>query len=101
MESAQDQRRSRECHHQMVKFIDSMDGLGWVTHLDEDDLDSMLNDVAKALKKNKRAERRIQIVYVLYDWKATAEVQADPELRRRLTEPIANPTGERVPIPAG
>lgn len=82
------------------KFIESMDGLRWLVHLDEDDMDAMLKDVAQAVSARTGAERRAHIAYALWDWKATAEVQADPELQRRLTEPIASVSGEPVPIPA-
>ncbi len=82
------------------KFIESMDGLRWLVHLDEDDLDAMLEDVAEVLRAHSGAECRVQVAYALWDWKATAEVQADPELRRRLSEPIASASGEPVPIPA-
>jgi len=82
------------------KFIESMDGLRWLTHLDEDDMDAMLKDLAEALRGCSGGERRSQIAYALWDWKATAEVQADPGLRRRLSEPIASVSGEPVPIPA-
>lgn len=81
------------------KFIESMDGLRWLAHLDEDDMDAMLKDVAEALCAQTGAQRRSQIAYALWDWKATAEVQADPDLRRRLSEPIVSVSGEPVPIP--
>lgn len=63
-------------------------------------MDAMLKDVAEALSARTDAQRRSQITYALRDWKATAEVQADPDLHRRLTEPIASVSGEPVPIPA-
>lgn len=84
---------------QTEKFIKSMDGLRWLAHLDESDMDAMLEDLAEALTKHKGAECRVQVAYALWDWKATAEVQADPELRRRLSEPIVAVSGEPVPIP--
>ncbi|MCY3860850.1 MAG: metallophosphoesterase [bacterium] len=44
--------------------------------------------------------RAAPLAYSLWDWKATAEVQADPDLHRRLAEPIASVSGGPVPIPA-
>ena len=82
------------------KFIESMDGLRWLVHLDEDDIDAMFEDVADALRAPTGAECRLQVACALWDWKATAEVQADPDLRRRLSEPIAVVSGEPAPIPA-
>lgn len=82
------------------KFVESMDGLRWLVHLDEDDMDAMFKDMAEVLRAHTGAECRAQIAYALWDWKATAEVQADPDLRRRLSEPIAVVSGEPVPIPA-
>ncbi len=82
------------------KFIESMDGLRWLAHLDENDMDAMLEDMANALSNYTGSECRAQLAYALWDWKATAEVQADPELRHRLSEPIAVVSGEPVPIPA-
>ncbi len=32
------------------KFIESMDGLRWLVHLDEDDMDAMLKDMVAALR---------------------------------------------------
>ena len=85
---------------QTEEFIESMDGLRWLAHLDEDDIDALLNEVAEALAAYTGSECRAQLAYALWDWKATAEAQADPELRRRLSEPIAAVSGEPVPIPA-
>ncbi|WP_420619189.1 hypothetical protein [Candidatus Poriferisocius sp.] len=85
---------------QTEEFIESMDGLRWLVHLDEDDIDAMLNEVGEALAAHTGAECRALLAYALWDWKATAEAQADPELSRRLSEPIAAVSGEPVPIPA-
>ena len=63
-------------------------------------MDAMLEDMAEALAAHTGAESRALIAYALWDWKATAEVQADPDLRNRLSEPIAVVSGEPVPIPA-
>ncbi len=84
---------------QTKKFIESMDGLQWLALMDENDMDAMLKDIAEILKKHTGAERRTQIAYILWDWKATAEVQADPVLHHRLSEPTATVSGEPVPIP--
>ena len=85
---------------QTEKFVESMDGLRWLAHLDEDDIDALLSEVAEALTAHTGKECRAHVAYALWDWKATAEAQADPDLRRRLSEPIAAVSGEPVPIPA-
>lgn len=43
------------------KFIESMDGLRWLVHLDEDDMDAMLKDMAEALRARTIAQRRSPI----------------------------------------
>lgn len=82
------------------KFIESMDGLRWLVYLDEDDMDALFEDLAEALRVYTGPECRVQVAHALWDWKATAEVQADPDLHHRLSEPIASVSGEPVPIPA-
>ena len=72
------------------KFVESMDGFGWLVHLDEPEMREFLKDLSVVLEED---DVLVEVSFRLYEWKASAEVLSDPELVEILPEPVPEPLG--------
>lgn len=70
----------------------------WATFLPTDDRRAFANDLATVLSAVSSLDNFAPVGQLLREWKATAEIHADPELVRRLRRPI-DADGDAVPSP--
>jgi hypothetical protein len=72
----------------------------WLTFLPGADRRLFIEEFTYTLTGSAAIDNYLPVAQILREWKATAELHADPSLGRRLTEPITA-DGEPVPTPAG
>jgi hypothetical protein len=71
----------------------------WVRLLPADARDAFLCEFLAMLEACASVGNMTRLAELVSDWKATAEVYADPVLASELTKPIENPTSVLVPRP--
>lgn len=76
------------------------DAFAWVTFLPKPDRTLFVEDLTRTLIGAAAVENFSPVAQLLREWRATAEIHADPALTRRLREPI-DADGEQVAAPAG
>ena len=75
------------------------DALSWVQHLPDSDRDNFVAELAQVLvSASGDYLTTTDVIQMMREWKATAEIHADTELAQRLSEPLETP-GDPVPIP--
>jgi hypothetical protein len=70
------------------------DDVSWIVHLPHDDLELFVGELRAAAEGGDVAD----VAQLLEEWRATAEVHADPELHKALTRPTSGDYGA-VPSP--
>ena len=76
------------------------DAFGWLTFLSKPDRRLFVDELTRTLVGAAAVENYSPVAQLLREWKATAEIHADPKLARRLRRSI-EAGGDRVVIPAG
>ena len=76
------------------------DEFGWVTFLPDSGRRLFVEELTSTLVGAEEIDCYSTVTQLLLEWKATAEIYADPELSRRLLEPIVEATGGKVLPPA-
>ena len=76
-----------------------MDAFAWVKFLPVDARDAFAQELTETLLAAATVDVYAPIAQLVREWKATAAVHADPELRRQLSGPL-QATGDAVPRPA-
>lgn len=82
----------------LVSTID--EAFPWVTFLPRRDRTSFVDELTRTLLAVSTIDNFAPVGRLLREWKATAEVHADPRLASRLRGRL-DATGEAVPLPAG
>jgi hypothetical protein len=82
----------------LVSTID--EAFPWVTFLPRRDRAVFVDDLTRTLIAVSTIDNFAPVGQLLREWKATAEIHADPRLARRLRGRL-DATGEAVPLPAG
>ena len=72
----------------------------WTKYLPDDEREQFLEEFAQELAAAASIGDFKAVAQFLHEWKATAEVHADPELARRLAGPHEITHGGRVPRPS-
>ena len=72
----------------------------WVEFLPEADRESFLDDFPRTLAASAELDNFAALGRLLREWRATAEVHADPELARRLRTPLKASGGPVGPTAA-
>ena len=75
------------------------DALPWTRFLSEDGRAELTAELGATLDACAELETFVALGQLLAEWKATAAVQADPELSARLATPIEVVDGRGVPAP--
>ena len=70
----------------------------WAHFLPERDRAEFVRDLTLTLVASSDIDNFAPVVQVLHEWRATAEIHADPKLARRLREPV-DAAGGRVAPP--
>jgi hypothetical protein len=76
------------------------DAFGWVTFLPKPDRSLFVEDLTRTLIGAAAVENYSPVAQLLREWKATAEIHADPALARRLRKAI-DADGKQVAVPVG
>ena len=76
------------------------DAFAWLTFLPKADRKLFVDELTRTLVGASAVENYSPVAQLLREWKATAEIHADPKLARRLRKPI-EAAGNRVAAPAG
>lgn len=82
----------------LVSTID--EAFPWVTFLPRRERTLFVDDLTRVLIAVSTIDNFAPVGQLLREWKATAEIHADPRLARRLRRPL-DATGEAIPLPAG
>ena len=73
---------------------------GWATFLPEADRKVFVEELTRTLVGAADVENYSPVAQLMREWKATAEIHADPALARRLRKPL-DADGVQVTVPAG
>lgn len=76
-----------------------LEAFGWSTFLPKRDRRAFVEELTMTLVGAAQVENFAPVAQLVREWKATAEIYADPSLARRLRRPIA-PDGDAVPVPS-
>lgn len=76
------------------------DAFAWVTFLPKSDRKLFVEDLTRTLIGAAAVENYSPVAQLLREWRATAEIHADPALARRLRKAI-DADGEQVAAPVG
>lgn len=77
-----------------------LDAFAWARFLPSDARDLFAQELTNTLLAAATVDVYTPVAQLVREWKATAEIHADPDLLRRLTGPV-HATGDAVPRPAG
>lgn len=64
--------------------------LDWLAHLDEEEQNEFYRELLETVLAAGADGEWSRVAVLLDDWKATAEIRADPDLTTILTEPVAD-----------
>jgi hypothetical protein len=76
------------------------EALPWATFLPTGDQRAFVDELTRTLAASATLENFAPVAQLLREWRATAEVHADPKLARRLRKPVVA-EGRAVPLPQG
>lgn len=76
------------------------DAFPWLEFLPATDRRLFLDEFTRVVTAAAAVDNYEPLTQVVIEWRATAEVHADPKLARRLRKPL-DASGERVALPAG
>lgn len=75
------------------------DAFAWLTFLPKADRKLFVDELTRTLVGASAVENYSPVAQLLREWRATAEIHADPKLARRLRKPI-EAEGNRIAVPA-
>jgi hypothetical protein len=76
------------------------DVFAWLTFLPKADRKLFIEDLTRTLVGSATVENYSPVAQLLREWKATAEIHADPKLARRLRKAV-EAQGDPIAMPAG
>lgn len=88
--------RNLVVHSERAFLAAVTEGFPWVTLLPEADRKAFALELTQTLLASEDLQDFVPVVQVIREWRATAEVYADPDLARRLRKPITKAHGKRV-----
>jgi hypothetical protein len=91
--------RSLAAHSSDAMAAAALEAFAWLELLPEADQAAFLTELPRTLLASAEIDNYTPVSRMLTEWRATAEVHADPKLARRLGRPI-DAEGKRVPAPA-
>lgn len=77
----------------------ALEAFAWLEFLPEADQAAFLAELPRTLLASAEIDNYTPVSQMLAEWRATAEVHADPKLARRLGRPV-DADGDRVAAPA-
>lgn len=77
------------------------DAFPWVEFLPGPEREMFADELTRARLAESSVASCAPFAQLVREWRATAEICADPELARRLAAPIDDPTGGPVLVPPG
>ena len=77
------------------------DAFPWVEFLPGPEREMFADELTRARLAESSVDSCAPFAQLVREWRATAEICADPELARRLAAPIDDPTGGPVLVPPG
>ena len=87
--------------HAPVALTDALvDEFGWTSFLTKSDRATFVEEFTRTVVAAGELDNFAPLAQLIDEWRATAEVHADPKLARRLRRPITA-AGETVPRPTG
>ena len=92
--------RNLAVHHASAFDAAVEDAFGWSTFLPKSDRRLFVEELTRTLVGAADVENYAPVVQLLREWRATAEIHADPALARRLRKPI-EADGGQLTAPAG
>ena len=75
------------------------DAFPWVEFLPEREREVFAEGLTRTMVAASSVDNCAPFAQLIREWRATAEICADPELARRLAAPIDDPTGDPVLVP--
>ena len=93
--------RHLSLHHPAAVGTSLSEAYPWTEYLPNEERQQFMEEFARELAAAASIGDFKAVVQFLHEWKATAEVYADPELLRTLSGPIEITHGGRVPRPLG
>jgi Family of unknown function (DUF6247) len=91
--------RNLAAHSSDAMAAAALEAFAWLEFLPEADQAEFLAELPRTLLASAEIDNYTPVSQMLAEWRATAEVHADPKLARRLGRPI-DADGERVTAPA-
>ena len=93
--------RHMSLHHRAAVATSLSEAYPWTKYLPDEERELFLEEFAQELAAAASIEDFRAVAQFLQEWKATAEIHADPELARRLAGPHKITHGGRIPRPSG
>ena len=75
------------------------DAFPWVEFLPMPERELFAEELTRTMIATSSVDNFAPLAQLVREWRATAEISADPELARRLAAPIDDPTGGLVLVP--
>jgi hypothetical protein len=91
--------RNLVVHSEQAFLAAVTEGFPWVTLLPQADRKAFALELTQTLLASEDLQNFVPVGQVIREWRATAEVHADPELAKRLRKPITKVHGKRVTPP--
>ncbi len=92
--------RHLSLHHPAAVGTSLRDAYPWTEYLPDEEREQFVEELAREFAAAASIRDFKAVAQFLREWKATAEVYADPELLRILSGPVEITHGGRVPRPA-
>lgn len=93
--------RNLAVHSERVFSEAVVEGFPWVTLLPEAERKAFILELTQTLLASEDLQNFVPVGQVIREWRATAEIHADPELAKRLRKPISKAHGKQVKPPKG
>lgn len=77
------------------------DAFPWVDFLPGPEREAFAAELTQMMIATSAVDNYTPLAQLVREWRATAEIHADPELARRLAAPIDDPVGGFVLVPPG
>lgn len=91
--------RNLAVHHPKVLSGSLAEAFPWLEFLPQRDRERFVDEFSRLIVAAAELDSYAGVSQLVAEWRATAEVHADPKLARRLRQPL-HPEGERVSAPA-
>lgn len=76
-----------------------LDSFAWSEFLPPEDRRAFLDEFSQTLIASADRDTDVQLAQVVREWRATAEIYAQPGLAKRLRQPFRSTDGRSIPAP--